>query len=233
MRAAHLVPHHWGYNQVGCVFGEPNNGYNHVWSTRNGLYLYILVEMAFDKGQIVIVPYDGSSSTNDSGQRWKVQVVDKFLLEPDNDDDDGGNSDGWQMGLPWRIYNNTELDFRGAISRPGRRYLYAHYITNLLRTYRLKKPDWQLMVEERRQRRVWATPGKWYRESTLKHLARFVADEADAADLFAESISPDAPDVSKELGESLSLAIAHEDSEAIEEAMTNLHETPPAPEFNY
>lgn len=30
MRAAHLVPHHWGYNQVGCVFGEPNNGYNHV-----------------------------------------------------------------------------------------------------------------------------------------------------------------------------------------------------------
>lgn len=69
MRAAHLVPHHWGYNQVGCIFGEPNNGYNHVWSTRNGLHVQILVEMAFDKGQIVIIPYDGSSSTNDDGQR--------------------------------------------------------------------------------------------------------------------------------------------------------------------
>lgn len=225
MRAAHLVPHHWGYNQVGCIFGEPNNGYSHVWSTRNGLHVQILVEMAFDKGQIVIVP--------DDGQRWKVQVVDKSLLEPADDDDDDRDGGGWQTGLPWRIYNNTELDFRGALSRPGRRYLYAHYITTLLLTYRLKKPGWQLMVEERRERRVWATPGKWYRESTLKHLARFVADEADAAELFVESISPDAPDVSKDLGESLSLAIAHEDSEAIEEAMINLHETPPAPEFNY
>lgn len=47
---------------------------------------------------------------------------------------------------------------------------------------------------------------------TLKHLARFSADEADAADLFAETISPNAP---KELGESLSLATAPEDSESI------------------
>lgn len=47
--------------------------------------------MVFDKGQIVIVPYDGSSSTNDGGQRWKVQVVDKSLLEPP-DDDDGGRA---------------------------------------------------------------------------------------------------------------------------------------------
>lgn len=30
MRAAHLVPHHFGYAQVGCLFGEPNNGYDHV-----------------------------------------------------------------------------------------------------------------------------------------------------------------------------------------------------------
>lgn len=107
--------------------------------------------MAFDKGYIVIVPYDGSSSTNDGGQRWEVQVVDKSLLEsPNDDDDDGSNSDGWQMGMPCRIYNSIELDFRGAISRPGRRYLYAHYISTLLRIYWLKKPGWQLMVEERR-----------------------------------------------------------------------------------
>lgn len=68
------------------------------------------------------------------------------------------------------------------------------------------------------------TPKKWYRESTLKHLARFVADEADAVELFAETISPNAPGVSKDLGKSLSLAIApHEDSEGMKKAMRNLH----------
>lgn len=72
------------------------------------------------------------------------------------------------------------------------------------------------------------TPKKWYRESTLKHLARFFADEADAVDLFAEIISPYAPDVSKDLGKSLSLAIApHEDSGGMEKAMGNLHRPPP------
>lgn len=104
MRAAHLVPHHWGYNQVGCIFGDPNNGYNHVWSTRNGLHLYGFVEVAFDKGQVVIVPYDDSND----GQRWKVQVVDKSLLGPDEEDRLGRTTTTWSWIL-------------GELTRPGRR----------------------------------------------------------------------------------------------------------------
>lgn len=42
-----------------------------------------------------------------------------------------------------------ELIFNGDKTRPGRRYLYAHYVTTLLRLFRLKNSGWQLMVEER------------------------------------------------------------------------------------
>lgn len=144
MRAAHLVPHHFGYAQVGCLFGEPKNGYDHVWNVRNGLHLDRAVEEAFDKGQIIIVPYDDSND----GQRWRLQVVHRSLLEN-------------PMRGPWGTLHNKELDFGGATARPGRRYLYVHYITTLLRMYRMKKPGWQLMVEERKQKEVWASPGKW------------------------------------------------------------------------
>lgn len=154
MRAAHLVPHHFGYAQVGCLFGEPNNGYEHVWSVRNRLHLDRAVEEAFDKGKIIIVPYDESND----GQRWRLQVVDKEFMEN-------------PMRGPWRTLHNQELDFGEATARPGRRYLHVHYITTLLRMYRIKQPGWQLMVEKRKQRKVWATPGKWYQKSTLRHLA--------------------------------------------------------------
>lgn len=123
------------------------------------------------------------------------------------------------MRGPWGTLHNEELDFRGATARPGRRYLYVHYITTLLRMYRMKKPGWQLMVKERKQKKVWASPGKWYQESTLKHLARYVADEADAAGLFSESLSSSAPAVPRDVGESMSMAIAHEDEEGIEKTM--------------
>lgn len=101
------------------------------------------MEEAFDKGQVVIVPYDGSND----GQRWKIQVVNKPLLGPDEE--------GGQWGLPWQNYHNMELDFRGATTWQVHRCLYAHYITTLVRTYRLiKNPGWQLMVEDRREQRV-------------------------------------------------------------------------------
>lgn len=209
MKAAHLVPHHFGYAQVGYLFGEPNNGYDHVWNVENGLHLDRAVEQVFDKGQIIIVPYDDSND----GQRWRLQVVDRSILEN-------------PMRGPWGTLHNKELDFGGATARPGRRYLYVHYITTLLRMYRMKKPGWQLMVEERKQKKVWALPGKWYQESTLKHLARYVADEADATRLLSESLSASAPAMPRNVGESMSMAIAHEDDERLEKAMRHLHQKP-------
>lgn len=60
----------------------------------------------------------------------------------------------------------------------------------------------------------------------MKHLARYVADEADAAGLFSESLSASAPAVPQNIGESMSMAIAHEDKEGIEKAMRHLHQPP-------
>lgn len=79
------------------------------------------------RGQIVIFPYDGLNH----GQKWKLQVSDKSILEPEDED--------WQWRPPWQNYHNNELEFRRATTRSGRRYLGAHYITALLQTYRLKK----------------------------------------------------------------------------------------------
>lgn len=82
------------------------------------------------------------------------------------------------------------------------------------------------MVEERKQKKVWATPGKWYQEATLKHLACYVANKADAVGIFSKSLSAVAPAVPQDIGESMSMAIAHEDKEGIENAMQNLHQPP-------
>lgn len=77
MRAAHLVSHHFGYAQVGCLFGEPKNGYDHVWSVRNGLHFQRAVNEAFDKEKIIILPYDESID----GQRFRLNVVDLKFIE--------------------------------------------------------------------------------------------------------------------------------------------------------
>ena len=63
-------------------------------------------------------------------------------------------------------------------------------------------------------------------EIDSKAFGHYVADEADAVGLFSESLSTAAPAVPQNVGESMSMAIAHEDEEGIEKAMRNLHQPP-------
>ncbi len=51
-----------------------------------------------------------------------------------------------------------------------------------------------------------------------------MANEADAAGLFSESLSALAPVVPQRIGESMSMVIAHKDKKQIEKAMQYLHQ---------
>ncbi|KAJ9501695.1 hypothetical protein H2202_002657 [Exophiala xenobiotica] len=57
MKAAHIVPHSIGEANAAYLFGlKPYEGFQVIWSERNGLMLHQSIEKIFDDGRLVIVP---------------------------------------------------------------------------------------------------------------------------------------------------------------------------------
>ncbi|MCJ1358610.1 MAG: hypothetical protein MMC33_008610 [Icmadophila ericetorum] len=190
--------------------GEATSG--PIWDVGNGLHLHRDIEEAFDAELIIIVPYDNSKN----GKKWQIRVVDKSLMEAEPIVDMVDKNDNFRS-INWKDIHLREPDFRGSKQRPRRRYLYLHYVTTLLRTYRMKRPGWEITMQERKSRQVWATSGKWYAPSSLRQLARYIADDADAPELFFEAISTDAKALPKDGAEAMSFSVAFENEEAIQE----------------
>ena len=159
MVVAHFIPHYFGYGHVGCLMDEPKKkGYCHIWSTQNGLLKHRSVKTAFDKGRM------GNSQNS---KRWVVRLVNYTLMTKGSFAKYIGDGINNWRSISWADLDVPELDFLAKI-RPSRRYLCAHYVTTLLRAYRARNPGWQMAMEERKSRKVWASPGKWYRSSTFK-----------------------------------------------------------------
>lgn len=57
MKAAHILPYSIGEANAAYLFGlDPSEGYEAIWSERNGLMMHTTLEKIFDDGRMVIVP---------------------------------------------------------------------------------------------------------------------------------------------------------------------------------
>lgn len=77
-KAAHIFPKALGQDNMTIISGPEAD--NDLYSQRNGLILYGVLEEAFDQQKVVIVPSDAESSERPI-QDWIVRVIDQDLLK--------------------------------------------------------------------------------------------------------------------------------------------------------
>ena len=108
--------------------------------------------MQLDLGRVLIVPI--RSAIGETIHRWKIQVVDKTILdEPLTIRGDGAVLEAM------RDIHNRELTFQNA-NRPSQRYLCLRYIISYLNAKRLGTLDWVENLESNGF--MWAFPGPTY-----------------------------------------------------------------------
>jgi hypothetical protein len=146
--ATWMVPQAIGGANAGYVFGlDAEQGYEAIWSAKNGLPLSRPVQEAFRASQIVIIA---------DQNEFKLVVLEKSILDK-----------RVSPTLCWRDLDNVRLEFL-TDARPEPRFLFFHYRTTLLRRRnRLDSEEWK----HARDKAVWNNSGRWLRESMMIALA--------------------------------------------------------------
>lgn len=116
--AAHIVPHHLGFKNVGYMFGEPDGGYDMIWSIRNGITMASYLETQFDRGDFILLP---DVTAADETPEYKFVLMNQALRNHNVGDSDMKYRD-LERRLVWKNDH-----------RPAARYLYYHFVTTILR----------------------------------------------------------------------------------------------------
>ena len=159
MTAAHIFPLNLGQKSMDYIFGE--DAEDELNRARNGLFLPLLVEKAYDAHQITIVP-DGPQTVP---QDYKFLVLDKGGL---------WNQPALKDETPFKDLHGRRLRFQpGNNFRPRARYLYFRYVLAMLAHFRSRQVkqgthNQQLPETEMPElSRVWATEGKYLRKNLI------------------------------------------------------------------
>jgi hypothetical protein len=161
MKTAHIVPHSFGYKNIGHTFGEPWNGMGLMWSYSNGLPMLGSLEAIFDEGRWTMIghPQEGRPI------EYTFVVIDDSIL------------DSW-VGFgkkKFRDYNNKRLVFKND-RRPDAKFVYWHYATSLLRHYKQQSRGIEQKIRTLVDGRAWGNVEPWYDSSTLKYMAEYWGD---------------------------------------------------------
>jgi hypothetical protein len=162
MKAAHIVPYSIGETNAAYLFGsKPDEGYDVIWSEKNGFMLHNIFEKIFDDGRMVIIP----DPTDDN--EFISIILSQDLLKD--------SRLRLTINAPYSIIHRRRLQFQTA-ARPGKRYLYVHALLSLFRRRRYNVPGWEKDREQVFNGQIWATPKKWARRSMMEAMAMEIGD---------------------------------------------------------
>jgi hypothetical protein len=159
-KAAHIVPYSIGEANAAYLFGsKPHEGYDIIWSEKNGLMMNSVFETKFDDGRMVIMP-----DPSDEGEFISIILCQDLLKDMCP-----------AINAPYSTIHRRQLQFRTA-ARPSKRYLYMHALLTLFRRRRYNVPGWEKDREQVFNGQIWATPKKWARKSMMEILASEIGD---------------------------------------------------------
>jgi hypothetical protein len=157
MKAAHIIPYSIGETNAAYLFGSKlDEGYDVIWSERNGFMLHTSLEKIFDDGRMVIIP----DPTDDN--EFISIILSQDLLK---------DSRSWlAINAPYSTIHKRRLQFQTA-ARPGKHYLYMHALLSLFRRRRYDVSGWEKDREQVFNGQIWPTREKWARRSMVEALA--------------------------------------------------------------
>lgn len=149
---------------------ELDEGFDCIWSVKNGLLLYDQIEEALDNAQLVIIP------RVDNKDILTVVLLDQSIANDEIHVYRPGNS-------ILRYKDLGDLEFKTEV-RPGLRNLYFSALLAIFRRKRHSVPDYEHDFDKLRMsdNAVWAAPEKWMRRSIIRSLA------AEIGDVFTEDV---------------------------------------------
>ena len=164
MKAAHIVPYSIGETNAAYLFGSKlDEGYDVIWSERNGLMLHYILEKIFYDGRMVIIP-DPTDDNEFISVILSQDLLKDSRLSPAN--------------APYSTFHKRRLQFQTA-ARPGKHYLHMHALLSLFRRRRYDVPGWEKDREQVFNGQIWPTRGKWARRSMVEALALEFGDSLE------------------------------------------------------
>ena len=163
VKAAHLVPAAIGETNAAYLFGvDVNEGFDCIWSERNGLLLHEAIEEALDDARLVIIP----KSEN-------LDVLSVVLLDQTIKDRPIYRTERGVVAFK----DLGDLEFKTE-ARPGLRNLYFNTLLAIFRRKRFGVAGHEQDFDKLKMadNAVWATPGKWMRRSIVRTLAAEIGD---------------------------------------------------------
>jgi len=179
MVAAHIFPSALGQGNMTAIFGTEDE----LYTSRNGLLMRKDLEKRFDKHWIAIVPLADYTSAEEvqewskgEPQRWKIQVMNPKPQQMRDELD-------WDTKKTYLDLDDQELAFRNS-SRPRAHYLYFHYLVALVKLC-YHEDEHEQLTKDQAGNPVWATAGKYLKESMLLAFVEEIGHE----ELMANAIS--------------------------------------------
>ncbi|KAJ5918166.1 hypothetical protein N7454_010541 [Penicillium verhagenii] len=177
--AAHLFAYMHGQVTMNAIFGKTKSP--ELFSPRNGLLISSTIERYMDAGKIVIVP--------DLPERPKVPELLKWLTSRSRSLKVRLLDPTWEKreklisavsSLRYKDLDNRPLVFRSDF-RPAARYLYFHYVVQILRRAWQKDsqggPDAVDLMKDEAGKPLWGTPGRYLPRSMLLALVEEIGHE--------------------------------------------------------
>jgi HNH endonuclease len=159
MKAAHIIPHSIGETNAAYLFGSKlDEGYDVIWSERNGFMLHNVFEKIFDDGRMIIIP-DPTDDNEFINIILSQDLLKDSRLCP-------------AINAPYSTIHKRRLQFQTA-ARPGTCYLYMHALLSLFRRRRYDMPGWE---KDREQVFNGQIREKWARKSMVEALALEIGD---------------------------------------------------------
>ncbi|UKZ84362.1 uncharacterized protein TrAFT101_000272 [Trichoderma asperellum] len=174
IKAAHIVRYNVGEPSAQHLFGPSNDKDGHLMGAKNGIPIHQVYEQALDEARLVIVPDGDQENGQASTSGWKVY----WLYEAD--------AKKRSLALPsGSELHGRSLQFQNDF-RPAARYLYFAFCMSILRRQRHDVPGWWRDYLIDGVGKVWATPGSYLRNSTLRKIAHQVGHlTEEEASIFA------------------------------------------------
>ena len=173
LTASHFFAYRHGQDALIAIFGE--DAKDDLWSEKNGLLLPVGIEDQLESGIFTIYPDFPDDATYEQRMAWhqsepkeyRIRFLDKPEMPKNPKETVPLYHRVYQPNLFWKDLDGRRLRFQGD-ARPKARYIYFHFLLNMLRFAWRKKSTATTILQPELGMPYWGTPGAYVRQGQLQ-----------------------------------------------------------------